>query len=123
MGLVGCAKATGILPGCLHSPFSTIRPTAPEEKGDSYQEHLTAQSPSLLTTQVLLQLTKFPFPYLGGFLLQCPQSKPCPPLSPTPPVAALQMPAPGIPAGPAMAQLGQWASRAGGNFFSFLPLV
>lgn len=28
MGLVGRAKAAGILPGCLHSPFGTIRPAA-----------------------------------------------------------------------------------------------
>lgn len=66
MGLVACAKATWILPGCLHPPFSAISPTAPKEERDLYREHLTPQSPPFPTTQVLLQLTKYPFPCWGG---------------------------------------------------------
>lgn len=98
------------LAACTH-------PSVPKEEGDPCQEHLTPQSPSLPTTQVLLQLTKFPFPSLGGIFFAMPSEQTLPTSPTAPPVAALQVPAPGTPAGPATAQLGQRASRTGGNLF------
>lgn len=121
-GLRHVPKPPGsFLAACTHP----LVPSAPrhQRRRVTCTGSISHPNPSLSHRAGVSAADEIPFPLLQRNFLQYPQSKRCPPFPRTPPVAAPQVPAPSTPAGPALARLGQWAPRAGGNVFKFLPLA